>query len=122
MDVAKSGRRGYSSLGIVTPAFMIQDIRSRTNPVALRHRLIVDFVCHWFLYTPFSTFQAYPHRPRLYAWDRRRKTKYRWLSATFPTQRRRLVLDRTGDSKIVLSFLHSGRYSLTLAEYSRDIW
>jgi len=35
MDVAKSGRRGYSSLGTVTPAFMIQDIRSWTNPVAL---------------------------------------------------------------------------------------
>jgi len=42
MDVAKSSRRGYSCLGIVTSAFMIQDIRSRTNPVALRHRLVVD--------------------------------------------------------------------------------
>ena len=26
MDVAKSGRRGYSSLGIVTPAFMIESL------------------------------------------------------------------------------------------------
>ena len=93
------------------------------QPRCLRHRLIVDSVCHWFLYTlPFFTFQAYPHRPRLYAWDRGRKTKYRWLSATFPTQRRRLVLDRTDNSKIVLSLLHSGRSSLTLAESSRDIW
>jgi len=31
-------------------------------------------------------------------------------------------LDRTDDSKTVLSFLHSGRYSLTLADPSRDIW
>jgi len=110
MDVAKSNRRGYLSLGIVTPAFMIQDIRSRTNLVVLRHRLVVDSLCHWFLYTlPFFTFQAYPHRLRSYAWDRGRKTRYRWSSATFPTQRMRLVLDRTEDSKNVLSLLHSGR-------------
>jgi len=63
MDVAKSGRRGYSCLGIVTPAFMIEDIRSQTKPVALMHRLVVYSVRHWFLYTPFTTFQAYPHRP-----------------------------------------------------------
>ena len=34
----------------------------------------------------------------------------------------RLVLDRTDGSKNVLSLLHSGSYSLTLAESSRDIW
>jgi len=31
-------------------------------------------------------------------------------------------LDRTDDSKTVLSFLHSGMYSLTRADSSRDTW
>ena len=45
-----------------------------------------------------------------------------WLSTTFPTQKIRIILDRTDDSKNVLSLLHSERYDLTLAEPSRDIW
>jgi len=113
-----SGRCGSSSLGIVTAAFMIEDIRSHTSPVALRHRVVGDSVCRWLLYTP--TFKPYPHRPWLYTWDRRKRERCCWLSATFPKQRRRIVLDRTEDSKNVLSFLHSGR--LTLPEFNRDIW
>ena len=107
-------------LGIVAVAFMIDDIRSRTGTVALRHRVVGDSVCRWLLYAP--TFKPYPHRPRLYTWDREKRARCRWLSATFLTQRMRTVLDRTDDSKTVLSFLHTGRYSLTLAESSRDIW
>ena len=102
MDNAMGGHCGSSSLGIVPSTFMIENTRLRTSTFSLRHRVVGDFVCRWVLYTP-----PFKPSPTDRGCMRGIGEGGRCLSTTFPTQKIRIVLNRTEDLKNVLSLLHS---------------